>query len=174
MEFLESLQVESDKMLDDTEATVSETRCGAASWGGWAAGLGWAGLPKLLLKPPSLDWTRNVRLPGWQFLGKMVSLSSFLTRNDFLGHVYVSFLHTYVYTHTDRQTYVYTHMHTHAHTHIRIYIYIERCVYVYACIMMIIDKKRTMIVVAICSSRNDIPIYSICIYTLMYLYDVHV
>ena len=44
----------------------------------------------------------------------------------------------------------------------------------YACIMMIIDKKRTMIVVAICSSRNDIPIYSICIYTLMYLYDVHV
>lgn len=42
MEFLESLQVESGKMLDDTEATVSETRCSAASWGGWAAGLGWA------------------------------------------------------------------------------------------------------------------------------------
>ena len=40
--------------------------------------------------------------------------------------------------------------------------------------MMIIYTKRTMVILAICSSRNDIPIYSICIYTLMYLYDVHV
>ena len=150
MEFLESLQVESDKMLDDTEATVSETRCGAASWGGWAAGLGWAGLPRLLLKPPSLDWTRNVRLPGWQFLGKMVSLSSFLTRNDFLGHVYVSFLHTYVYTHTDRQTNICIHTHaharTHTHTYIYIYVYIYTYIYIYrkvcVCVCMHNDDNR--------------------------------
>ena len=40
MEFLESLQVESDKMLDDTEATASETPFRVASWDGW---VGWAG-----------------------------------------------------------------------------------------------------------------------------------
>jgi hypothetical protein len=79
-----------------------------------------------------------------------------------------------MFTHTQTDKHMYTHTCTRTHTHTYVYIYIERCVYVYACIMMIIDKKRTMIVVAICSSRNDIPIYSICIYTLMYLYDVHV